>query len=636
MAVDGTGNAVAFNGTAWSPPTSIDPSTGSNPNVQLLVVSCASSSFCVAGDNEGDALTYNGTTWSKPISVDVGGHPLDALSCPSVAGCVAVDDEGTAYTLTGTSWSSVVVDTDSVGNGVALTSVSCPTLTFCAAVDQNNDALTFNGTSWSTPQVIDSLPTKIDHQLDAVSCASSTFCVAVDSDGQDLAYSGSTWSAGNDIDGTQELTGVSCPTTSFCAAVDDNGNVLDYAPAPAGNAEPYQALTPSRICDTRSGGTKVGCVSGTTLGPGGILTVTAAGNDGVPASGVSAVVVNVTVTDTTAASYLTVFPGGQVEPAASSLNWEAGQTVPNLVTVALSASGTFEAENALGNTDVVVDVEGYYGPQAVGSGLYNALSSPARICDTRAANPSGLSGEPLNQCEGKAPSAGNSLLVQVTGLAGVPSSGVGAVVLNVTAVSPSAPGYLTVYPAGGGTPSTSNVNFSTGQVVANRVIVPVGAGSQLGAIAVLSSGGTPNVLVDVAGWFTDGSNPTATGTQFTPVVSPARVCDTRSSVLYDTPCTGSTLEAGGTLAVSVEGFDGIPSGVTAVALNVTATNTSAAGYLSISPTGTSLPTVSDSNWSAHGTVASLVIATVGSGGQINVTNSAGSTDVIVDVVGWFS
>ena len=68
--------------------------------------------------------------------------------------------------------------------------------------------------------------------------------------------------------------------------------------------------------------------------------------------------------------------------------------MPNLVTVGLSAAGTFEAENLNGSADVIVDVEGYYGPGSAGTGLYNALSTPARICDTRAGNPSGLAGRP--------------------------------------------------------------------------------------------------------------------------------------------------------------------------------------------------------------------------------------------------
>ena len=97
--------------------------------------------------------------------------------------------------------------------------------------------------------------------------------------------------------------------------------------------------------------------------------------------------------------------------------------------------------------------------------------------------------------------------------------------LDVTAVGATASGHLTVYPAGTTAPLASNVNFTARAVIPNRVIVPVVAG---GAVSIQSSNGNPDILVDVAGWFTDNSNASATGTQFTPAVTPTRVCDTRS------------------------------------------------------------------------------------------------------------
>jgi hypothetical protein len=84
------------------------------------------------------------------------------------------------------------------------------------------------------------------------------------------------------------------------------------------------------------------------------------GEGGVPGSGVSAAVLNVTVTNTTAASYLTVWPDGTTQPLASDLNWVAGETVPNLVVVELGSDGAVDIYNYSGSTDVAVDVEGYY------------------------------------------------------------------------------------------------------------------------------------------------------------------------------------------------------------------------------------------------------------------------------------
>ncbi len=91
------------------------------------------------------------------------------------------------------------------------------------------------------------------------------------------------------------------------------------------------------------------------------MTVTVAGNGGVPASGAKAVVVNVTVVNPTAASALTVWPDGTTRPLASDLNFVPGQTVPNLVVVKLSATGQIDIFNGVGSTQVIVDVVGWYG-----------------------------------------------------------------------------------------------------------------------------------------------------------------------------------------------------------------------------------------------------------------------------------
>src|SRR5713226_5528799 len=104
------------------------------------------------------------------------------------------------------------------------------------------------------------------------------------------------------------------------------------AQAATGVGGTYHPLQPARILDTRNG---TGGVPKAPIQAGGSLTVQVAGNGGVPATGAAAVVMNVTVTDTTAPSYLTVFPAGVAMPLASNLNWTPGQTVPNLVAVTL-------------------------------------------------------------------------------------------------------------------------------------------------------------------------------------------------------------------------------------------------------------------------------------------------------------
>ena len=81
---------------------------------------------------------------------------------------------------------------------------------------------------------------------------------------------------------------------------------------------------------------------------------------GVPASGVSAVVLNATVTEPTSGSYLTLYPSGASLPFASNLNFSGGQTIPNLVTVKVGADGKVNVYNNKGATHVVLDVAGWY------------------------------------------------------------------------------------------------------------------------------------------------------------------------------------------------------------------------------------------------------------------------------------
>jgi hypothetical protein len=78
-------------------------------------------------------------------------------------------------------------------------------------------------------------------------------------------------------------------------------------------------------------------------------------------SGVDAVVENVTVANQTAPSFLTVRPYGTVRPVVSDLNVKAGEIVPNLEVVKLNsvAASYF---NAVGQTDVITDVAGWYVP----------------------------------------------------------------------------------------------------------------------------------------------------------------------------------------------------------------------------------------------------------------------------------
>jgi hypothetical protein len=360
------------------------------------------------------------------------------------------------------------------------------------------------------------------------------------------------------------------------------------------------------------------------LGSNGTMTVQITGQGGVPSSGVSAVIVNVTVTDGSASGFLTIYPAGVPRPLSSNLNWVAGQTVANLVEVAVGTNGQVKVYNAAGSTHVVFDVAGYVSiPSGTPGtdGLYNPVV-PNRILDTRTGN-GGYS---------TAVGPGQTINLQVTGRSGsgVPATGVSAVVLNVTATGATASSYLTVYPMGASLPLASNLNFVAGQTVPNRVIVKVGTNPQApgsGWVSIYNRAGAVNVVADVGGWFTDGTNPGATGAGSVGI-TPTRLMDTRNG--------NGPIGAGGTLVLPVAGHHGVPANATAVVLNVTVTHPSAgSSYLTVWPDGTTRPLASDLNYVKGLTVSNLVVVKVGANGAVDFYNAAGSAHVVIDLMGWF-
>ncbi|MFD9127237.1 LuxR C-terminal-related transcriptional regulator [Kitasatospora sp. NPDC059571] len=259
----------------------------------------------------------------------------------------------------------------------------------------------------------------------------------------------------------------------------------------------YTAVTPNRVLDTRSG---IGAPAAA-VAPGATVDLPIAGLNGLPSDGITAVTLNVTVTDPTAPGYLTVHPHGAPRPTASSLNWTAGKTIPNLVTVQVKDGKVSFYNGSQGIVQVVADLLGYYSTQGGGY----TPKSPVRLLDTRA----GI-GAP------KAPlKATGTLDLAVPGL----PAGVTAVTLNVTVTAPTDHGFLTVYPYGADRPTASNLNWTAGQTIPNLVTVPV----KDGKVSLYAAGGygTVQVIADLAGYYT------ATGGAMFHAQAPSRVLDTR-------------------------------------------------------------------------------------------------------------
>ena len=374
----------------------------------------------------------------------------------------------------------------------------------------------------------------------------------------------------------------------------------------------YTPLTPARILDTRVG---TGGVIGP-LGPGSTTNVQVSGQGGVPQTGVSAVALNVTVTEPTGDGYLTIFPGGHPRPLAANLNFTPGKTVPNLVVVGLGVNGTVDVFNSSGDTHVIYDVAGWFSHDTQGNdGRYVGLL-PARILDTR----TGTGGSSVRL------GPGASLDVQVAGQGGVPGTGVRAVVMNVAVTNTSAQSYLTVHPTGEPLPLAANLNWVAGNTVSNRVIAKLGAN---GRVTVYNAAGDTDVVIDVNGWFSDTNAVLAQGL-FTPV-TPYRILDSRTGAGGAGP-----LAAGGTLDVRVGGAPDLGfGGFSAVVLNVTVVNPEAAGYLTMFPIGSPQPLASDLNYAAGEIRPNLVVVRLAGDFQVSIFTSA-TTDLVIDVAGWIT
>src|SRR3954468_23393236 len=233
---------------------------------------------------------------------------------------------------------------------------------------------------------------------------------------------------------------------------------------PVGPGAGYHPLVPARILDTRDGtGGR-----GAPLGPAQAFDLDVTGVGGVPDSGVSGVVLNVTVTGPTDSSWITVWPSGVTMPNASNLNMVRGQTVANLVTTKVGSAGTVRIANANGSTDLVADVVGWFDDSPQSHGAELVPITPARLLDTR----NGVGGRATPLADG------DSFGLTVTGVGGVPSSGVSAVVLNITATQPTGTTYLTAWPEGEARPTASNLNLTPGATVANLATVKVGTNGE--------------------------------------------------------------------------------------------------------------------------------------------------------------
>jgi hypothetical protein len=340
-------------------------------------------------------------------------------------------------------------------------------------------------------------------------------------------------------------------------------------------ASGFQPITPVRLVDTRVGAR---------VPPASIVRVHVGGQAGIP-SDASAVALNVTITEAGGDGYVTVYPCDTPRPNASSLNHRPGETRANFVVTALGNGDACIYTQTGGH--FLADAAGWFRAD-IGTG-YRA-ERPSRLLDTR------TTGAPIQNA-----------VVTVPGAV--------AAVANVTVTQPAGAGYLTAWPCGVARPQASNLNFTPGDTVANLVAVALPANGQL----CLYTSVPAHVIVDLQGRF----GPDTARLQ---PMAPVRLLDTRGGA----PLTGGGATA---LVVPVRGRNGVPNGARSAVLNVTVTQPSAAGWLSVYPCDEGMPTASNVNYAAGQTVPNAVIAKLDGQGRVCIASWA-TTHVIADIDGW--
>jgi hypothetical protein len=389
----------------------------------------------------------------------------------------------------------------------------------------------------------------------------------------------------------------------------------------------YTPYVPTRLLDTRKG---IGAPAKPVAAKG--IVQLKVGNPPIPEPyGITAVVLNVTVTDASANGFLSVYGdddlGGTPTPLpkTSNINFLTGQNIADLVIVPVGTNGIVDFYNGSpkGTVDAIADVEGYFSLTEVNKFVNIA---PTRILDTR-------KGIGTGGAVAQVPANGNlTLTVPGAGNGAIPTTGnTSAVAMNLTAVGGTRNGVITAYPAGESLPTVSNLNYGAGQTTANMTMVPLGTNGQI--VLHNNSSGPVDLIADADGYFT--SSNVAGSNAYVPEYTPNRDFDSRPNPLP----TGAPYS----LPASVQW-------ASSMVYNATVTDTSGNGFLSLYPydpnTPNAVPGTSNLNYLKGQTKSNLSIAPIGTvpdtsfdppfydvgiylGGQ-------GSSDVILDAFGFFA
>ena len=410
----------------------------------------------------------------------------------------------------------------------------------------------------------------------------------------------------------------------------------------------YHPLTPTRIYDTRAPGINSPGTAIATSATGGTADVTILGQGGIPsaAGDVLAVAVSITVVNPTKEGYLQVYPTGSTPGISSVVNYAAGQTVPNLTVLTIGAGGKITVKLVTptnGTADVLIDVFGWFSTSDFATAGARLIPvAPGRIYDSRdpAFNPSAT---PLGQATTvkigiRGADALNPNVQDI-----VPNSAnVVGVVLNVTGINDQAGSsntFVSVLPEDpSGTPTTSNLNLTPGQVKANLVIVPVTNAD--GKVRLYNNGGKTHIAVDVVGYMLANQDPATRLGRVVPLTAPFRAFDTRDSTFGNVQLGPGQAEAWSFKQfVSSVTLDGLTVGnqialignITGTGLTRYAPTQPVATYFTLYPDGVTRPNSSNINVTEGVNIPNMAVVKLGPESVIKAYNNAGYIHYIFDI-----
>jgi hypothetical protein len=501
----GTDSLIAMYGGS----TTLAPSTS---NTVMQVVNRDLTHTTVASSP--NPLT-SGEQVTITASITPAGPPTGTVGFASngvaISGCTAVTlSSGTAQCVT----SSLAVGTDAVvasysgdgnyaGSNGSVTQIVNPVpaalqfvaLTPCRVVDTRNADGTFGGPP-ITGNTARSFPLSQSGNPCGIPSNAVAYSLNVTVVPQTTLGYLTIWPAGegqptvstlNSLDGRIKANAVIMPAGTSNGSVsvfvtNTTNVVLDingYFMPGNGSTLAFYAVPPCRVADTRNANGPLG-------GP--YLTggherdfPVQAGSCGLPSSA-AAYSFNFTVVPKTSAgvAYLTVWPQGQPKPLVSTLNDLTNTVVANAALVPAGTNGGV-ATYASNDTNLVIDVNGYFAPPGSGGLSFYALT-PCRVIDTRHVG----NGQPFT----------GELTVDVVDSACGPPAAAEGYVFNATVVPTGVLGYLTLWPDTENQPLVSTLNALDAAITSNMAVVP----NVNGKTDAFASGVT-QLILDINGYF---------------------------------------------------------------------------------------------------------------------------------------